>query len=111
MCSQTICASDTHLVYLHIKYQNISSLLVLETRSIKHKNDYIKYVEVQNINSESIANFKNAIGKSDLFSQLDLNHNADPNAKYNILSSSLENAKNKHIPKKLERSNRRKHFI
>ena len=57
------------------------------------KNDHIKYVEVQNISSASIANFKNAFGKSDLFSQLDLNHNADPNVDYNILFSSLENAK------------------
>ena len=68
--------------------------------NIKHKNDDIKYVEVQNISAASIANFKNAIGKSDLLSQLDLNHNADPNVNYNIFSSSLENAKN-----------RRKHFI
>ena len=65
--------------------------------NIKHKNDHIKYVEVQNISSASIANFKNAIAKSDLLSHLDLNHNADPNQNYNILSSSLENAKNKHI--------------
>ena len=36
------------------------------------------------------ANFKNAIAKSDLLSQLDLKHNADPNQNYNILSSSLE---------------------
>ena len=38
--------------------------------NIKHKNDHIKYVEVQNISSASIANFKNAIAKSDLLSQL-----------------------------------------
>ena len=66
---------------------------------------------MQNISSASIANFKNAIAKSDFLSQLDLNHNADPNQNYNILSSSLENAKNKHIPKKLQHFNRRKHFI
>ena len=66
---------------------------------------------MQNIRAASIANFKNAIGKSDLLSQLDLNHNADPNVNCNIFSSSLENAKNKHIPKKLQRFNRRKHFI
>ena len=74
--------------------------------NIKHKNDHIKYVKVQNISSASIANFKNTIGKSDLLSQLDLNHNADLNDNYNILSSSLENAKNKHISKKLQRFNR-----
>ena len=75
--------------------------------NIKHKNDHIKYAEVQNISSASIANFK----KSDLLSQLDLNHNIDPNQNYNMLSSSLENSKNKHIPKMLHRFNRRKHFL
>ena len=54
--------------------------------------------------------YNTAIAKSDLRSQLDLNHNADPNQNYNILSSSLKNAKNKHIPKKLQRFNRRKHL-
>ena len=63
--------------------------------NIKHKSDHIKYSEVQNtcIRAASIANFMNAIGKSELLSQLDLNHNADPSVNYNILSSSLENAK------------------
>ena len=45
--------------------------------NIKYKNEQNKYVEVQNISSASIANFKNAIGKSNLLSQLDLNYNAD----------------------------------
>ena len=66
---------------------------------------------MQNINSTFIANFKNAIGKFDLLFQLDRNHNADPNVNYNILSTSPENVKNEHIPKKLQRFNHRKHFI
>ena len=66
---------------------------------------------MQNISSASIANFKNAIGKSDLLPQLDIKHNADLNVNYNILSFSMKKAKNKHIPKKLQRFNRRKHFI
>ena len=79
--------------------------------NIKHKNIHIKYVEVQNISSASIANFKNAIAKSDLLSKLHRNHNADPNQNYNLHFFSLENAKNKHIPKRLQRFNHRKHFI
>ena len=67
--------------------------------NIKHKNDHIKYGEVQSLSAASIANFKNAIGKSDLLSQLNLNHTADPNINYNLLSSSLENAKISTFPR------------
>ena len=67
----------------HIWYTYTSNIRPFVDGNIKHKNDHIKYVEVQNISAASIANFKNAIGKSDLLSQLDLNHNADPNVNYN----------------------------
>ena len=65
--------------------------------------------EVQNINPTSINNFKNSIATSDLLSQLDLNVIANPNVNYNILSSVLEQAKIRHIPKRIQRFNRRKH--
>ena len=53
--------------------------------NIKHKNDHIKYVEVQNISSASIANFKNAIGKSNLLSQLELRtQNSELRSLFNI---------------------------
>ena len=71
----------------------------------------MKYVEVQNINPASINNFKNSIATSDLLSQLDPNVHANPNVKYNIVSSVLEQAKIRHIPKKNQRFNRRKHYI
>ena len=79
--------------------------------NIKHIKEPVKYIEVQNINSASIINFKNSVGNSDLFSQFDLSLDANPNDNYNILSSILEQAKNKHIPKRIQRLNRRKHFI
>ena len=66
---------------------------------------------MQNINSASITNLKNSVGNSELFSQFDLNLDANPNDNYNILSTILEQAKNRHIPKKIQRLNRRKHFI
>ena len=68
--------------------------------NIKNIKKLIKYVEVQNINSASIINFKNSVGNSDLFSQFDLSLDANPNDNYNILSSILQQAKNRHIPKK-----------
>ena len=79
--------------------------------NIKQIKDPVKYVEVQNINPASINNFKNSIATSDLLSQLDLNVNANPNVNYNLLSSVLEQAKIRHIPKKIQRFNRRKHCI
>ena len=79
--------------------------------NIKNIKEPIKYVEVQNINSASILNLKNSVGNSDLFSQFDLSLDANPNDNYNILSSILEQAKHRHIPKKIQRLNRRKHFI
>ena len=79
--------------------------------NIKQIKDPVKYVEVQNINPASINNFKNSIAASDLLLQLDLNVNANPNVNYNLLSSVLEQAKIRHIPKKIQRFNRRKHCI
>ena len=46
-----------------------------------------------------------------MFSQFDLSLDANPNDNYNILSSILQQAKNRHIPKKIQRLNRRKHCI
>ena len=57
---------------------------------IKNANEPIKYVEVQNINSAAIVNFKNSIGSSDLLLQFDLSLDTNPNDNYNILSSTLE---------------------
>ena len=79
--------------------------------NIKQIKDPVKYVEVQNINPASINNFKNSIATSDLLSQLDINVNANPNVNYNLLSSVLEQAKIRHIPKIIQRFNRRKHCI
>ena len=64
-----------------------------------------KYIEVENVNPKSIANFKNFVAKSELISQLDNNPYADPNHNYNILSSVIEKAKDVHIPKKTKKIN------
>ena len=79
--------------------------------NIKNIKEPVKYIEVQNINSASIINFKNSVSNSNLFSQFDLSLDANPNDNYNILSSILEQAKDKHIPKRIQRLNRHKHFI
>ena len=67
--------------------------------SIKNTKEPIKYVEVQNINSAAIFNLKNSVGSSDLLSQFNLSLDANPSYNYSILSSTLEQAKIRHIPK------------
>ena len=71
---------------------------------IKRTRDTPKYIEVENIAPLSILNFKTAIGNTDLLSQFDLNPQADPNFNYNLLSSTIDQAKAKHIPKKSKNS-------
>ena len=58
-----------------------------------------KYIEVENVNPKSIANFKNFVAKSELISQLDNNPYADPNHNYNILSSVIEKSQRCAYPK------------
>ena len=70
--------------------------------NIKNTKEPIKYVEVQNINSAAIINFQNSVGSSDLLSQFNLSLDANPSYNYNILSSTLEQAKIRHIPKKFK---------
>ena len=42
--------------------------------------------------------------------QFDLNPHGNPNSNYNILTHILSEAKNNHIPRKMKRFNKRKHF-
>ena len=68
----------------------------------KKKHIPTKYIEVENVNPKSVANFKN--------SQFDNNPYTDPNHNYNILSSVIEKAQDVHILKKIKKINVRKHF-
>ena len=76
---------------------------------VRRTKDTPKYIEVENITPSSLLNFKTAIGNTDLLSQFDLNPLADPNFNYNLLSSAIDHAKTKHIPKKTRKFNKRKH--
>ena len=88
---------------IHFRYTDTSNIRSFHDFSIvegniKHIKDRLKYVEVQNINPASINSFKNSIASFDLLSQLDLNDRANPNVNYNVFSSVLEQAKNRHLP-------------
>ena len=83
--TNNLCKRHTSGILTHQISDHFITFSIVEG-NIKHRNDHIKYVEVQNISSASIANFKNAIAKSDVLSQLDLNHNADSNDMLNSTS-------------------------
>ena len=71
--TNNLCKRHTSGILAHQISDHFITFSIIE-ENIKHKNDHIKYVEVQNISSASIANFKNAIAKYDVLSQLDHNH-------------------------------------
>ena len=108
--TNNLCKRHTSGILTHQISDHFMTFSIVEG-NIKQIKDPVKYVEVQNINPASINNFKNSIATSDLLSQLDLNVNANPNVNYNLLSSVLEQAKIRHIPKKIQCFNRRKHCI
>ena len=68
-----------------------------------------KHIEVEIFNEESISNFRNEIAKLEIHNELDKNPNKDPNYNYEILSTLLQNAKSKHIPKRISKFNKRRH--
>ena len=85
------------------------SFCVVEGK-VKRTKDTPKHIEVENITPLSICNFKAEIGNTDLLSQFDLNPLTEPNINYNLLSSTIDQAKTKHIPKKIKNKiNKRKH--
>ena len=75
-----------------------------------HSINHTKYIETETISLKSIATFKSSINKANLITQFDLNPLGDPNVNYNILAHALSEAKQKHIPRKVKRFNKRKHF-
>ena len=67
------------------------------------------HIEVEIFNEESISNFQNKIAKLEIHNELNKNPNKDPNYNYEILSTLLQNAKSKHIPKRISKFNKRRH--
>ena len=58
------------------------------------------HVKFEQINAQSIANFKNSISNADITSKLDGGPSDNPNVNYNILSDIITTAKANHISKK-----------
>ena len=57
----------------------------------------------------SIDKFMKEVSDADIHSKLEPNLNTDPNHNYEILAKLLQLAKNKHIPQKIKKFNKRKH--
>ena len=68
-----------------------------------------KYVEIEVCNQESLEKFKTEIAHAEIYTKLKKDLTDDPNTNYEMLSQILEMAKNKHIPKKVKKFNKRKH--
>ena len=68
------------------------------------------YIEVENMNPKSINNFKSALSKSDVYEKLEKSLDANPDNNCDILATVIADAKVKHIPKKTEKFNKKKHF-
>ena len=94
--SNNLCKEHTSGIITHQLSDYVMTFSIVEGNIMNIKGP-IKYVEIQYINSESIINFKNSVGNSDLFSQFDLSVVANLNDNYNILSLILEQTISKKI--------------
>ena len=99
----TICNPHILINLTHHVSDHFMSFCIVEGKT-KRTKDTPKYIKVKNITPLSILNFKTAIGNTDLLSQFDLNPQADPNFNYNLLSSTIDQAKAKHNPKKSKKN-------
>ena len=63
-----------------------------------------KYVEVEGFNVEAIENFKTEIANLESYDKLDKTLNRDPIHNYEIVSTLLQTAKTKYIPKRIKKS-------
>ena len=75
---------------------------------INHQRNKNIYIEVENINENTLESFKNELNKLDVNNKIDHDINANPSDNYNILSDILCNIKQKCIPKKIRKFNKRK---
>ena len=87
-----------HQMYFCIMNENFG-------KSAKNK----KFIELEVFNDESIERFQNEIANLEMHNKLDVNINKNPNHNYKIVSTFLQNAKNKHFPKRVVKFNKCRH--
>ena len=106
--TNNICKQHTSGIITSPVSDHLINFCILEgdhnTNSIQSK-----LVEIENMNTNSINNFKIAVQTADIYSELNLEPYANPNINYNIVSTILSDLKNVHIPRKVTKFNKRKH--
>ena len=90
--TNNLCKQHTSGILTHQISDHFMSFSIVEG-NIKNIKEPLKYIEVQNINSASIINFKNSVGNSNLFSQFDLSLDANPNDNYKFFPQSWNKQK------------------
>ena len=68
-----------------------------------------KYIKVEVFNEENVESFRKEIADLEIHNKLDDTVDRDPNYNYEIVSTLLQNAKSKHIPKRIKKFNKRRH--
>ena len=68
-----------------------------------------KYIEVEVLSEENIERFRKEIADLEIHNKLDETFDRDPSYNYEIVSTLLQNAKSKHIPKRVKKFNKRRH--
>ena len=68
-----------------------------------------KYIEVEVLNEENVESFRKEIADLEIHNKLDDTVDGDPNHNYEIISTLLQNAESKHIPKRIKKFNKRPH--
>ena len=96
--TNNICKPHISCILRYHVFDHVISFCIVEVK-VKGVKDTPKYIEVENITSLSISNYKRAIGNSEILSKFDLDPQADPNINYNLSSSTINKAKSLHIPK------------
>ena len=68
-----------------------------------------KFIEIQNNNHHSIQNFVHELEEPNIDEKLHTSNDSRPDQNYNILLTLLATAKDKHLPTKVVKFNRKKH--
>ena len=68
-----------------------------------------KYIEAEVLNEENVESFRKENADLENHNKLDDTVDRDPNYNYEIVSTLLQNAKSKHIPKQIKKFNKRRH--
>ena len=68
-----------------------------------------KYIVVEVLNEGNVESFRKEIADLEIHNKLDDTVDRDPNYNYEIVSTLLQNAKSKHIPKRIKKFNKRRH--